>query len=639
MSGISIKLKIIGAVLSVALLFIAIGIYPILAVKESVSKINLSREVITYSQDLILKVSDFFGSTIEYIYIENREGYISRWGNSLYEIEGVLADLEGLKDFNSYSIELIGSEITLGEKISEDLILNHDLLLIANSEDKKELLQKKEYLYINSINEIEEKLKKSLYELISNANDAFSGAIDSQNNALRLSEFYLSIFLIISVLIALLISGSITRPVIKLVEATKNIKERKFGTYLKTSSTDEIGILTDSFNTMSHELEKSENDINLKINELESEKKKLNTILNSIGDGVFAVDANGKIIFLNKTTERYSHYSAIEIRGKNYKDFLNIIQKWDDQKEINVIEEVLKSKKSIDSNENTFLFFNKRKALPIVQNSSVIIDAEGKVTGVIVTFRDITKIKEVDRLKSDFVSIASHQLRTPISAMKWFTEILMDEDVGTLNDKQKELLRGSYESMIRMNNLIDGLLNISRIETEKVELDIDKINMDRFFKRIYEDFKKMIFDKQIEFNYINHYGDLELETDENILREIIVNLLTNAIKFTKTGGKISIKIELMEGGIKFIVTDNGYGIPKEQIKDIFTKFTRGSNIVKIDTEGKGIGLYISKRLAKFINAELSFESKENEGTEFCLSLPFDGQLKSKKGKKIISTIL
>jgi two-component system phosphate regulon sensor histidine kinase PhoR len=235
--------------------------------------------------------------------------------------------------------------------------------------------------------------------------------------------------------------------------------------------------------------------------------------------------------------------------------------------------------------------------------------------------RDITEQKEMDRAKSEFISLAAHQLRTPISTISITTEMLLSKIVGDISKENKKYLRQIFTEVRSMTEMIDVFLNVSRIEMNKFPIKTEPMKLYDIIDKIVKAVTPQIEDKGIHFkkNYSKTLPVLDL--DKNVMMIILENLLSNAIKYTSKGGKISLSAEEKGNNVIIEIADNGIGIPKKEQYRIFSKMFRAENTSSIKSEGSGLGLYLVKNLAEQSNYDISFKSKENEGTTFTIYMP------------------
>lgn len=236
---------------------------------------------------------------------------------------------------------------------------------------------------------------------------------------------------------------------------------------------------------------------------------------------------------------------------------------------------------------------------------------------------EIKRTKEIDRMKSEFISVAAHQLRTPLSAVKWTMKMLIDGDIGVLNAEQKTFLMQGYISNERIINLVNGLLNVARIEEGRFGYEFILVNIEDLVESVTRDYIHKIQEKEIEFVY-NKSGltsPPNVKIDPSKVKMAIQNIIDNAVKYTPKGGKVTIAVKFSKMKVELIIEDTGMGIPREHQERLFTKFFRSSNAVKAQTEGTGLGLFIAKNIIEKHNGKIWFDSVEGKGTTFHIIFP------------------
>jgi signal transduction histidine kinase len=234
------------------------------------------------------------------------------------------------------------------------------------------------------------------------------------------------------------------------------------------------------------------------------------------------------------------------------------------------------------------------------------------------------KLKETDQMKTEFIGVASHQMRTPLSAIKWVFKMLLDEDLGPLNDDQKEMMKKGYLSNERMIGLINDLLNVSRIEEGKFQYQFQRAQLEEVVETVIEEMRSDIKERKLKFQYSKQSSPLpKVNIDLQKMHLAVQNLIDNALKYTPWGGKVAVKIGVEGSELIFSVEDNGVGIPSDQRHRIFTKFFRAGNVIRMQTEGSGLGLFIVKRIIDKHHGRIWYESQEGKGSIFYFTLPIE----------------
>jgi len=354
-----------------------------------------------------------------------------------------------------------------------------------------------------------------------------------------------------------------------------------------------------------------------------SEQSRLNSLVERMSNGVLMFDLKEKVIVANPVVKKIigmNHFSlhdflkSIENIEKSFGEAI------DPDKKINLANEI-----SVSLNQDKAVSFEevaiKNRTFEIF--ITPIKDYKQEITGGAIILHDITHLKEVNRMKSEFVSVASHQLRTPLTSIRLFIEMLERGDVGKLNKDQKEYIENVSQSTRSMIQLVNDLLNLSRIESGKLKIETQSVQLDILIQEIITEADIIAKEKNCEiiFNKQEKSAPMVL-TDANLLRQVIHNLVTNAIRYSlpdKCG--INIYLQKKKDFYVISVADSGIGIPEEIKERIFGKFFRADNAVKTSTDGSGLGLYVAKMIIERLGGEIWFESKEGEGTTFSIKLP------------------
>lgn len=253
--------------------------------------------------------------------------------------------------------------------------------------------------------------------------------------------------------------------------------------------------------------------------------------------------------------------------------------------------------------------------------SAFPVTGTGRQQYNLVSALDITRQKQVDQVKTEFVSLASHQLRTPISSMKWNVELLMSDRVGQLNEKQQAYAEKIERASNRMDALVSDFLNVSKLELGTLVPRAKQIDLTDFLESVYDEFLERIEEKKLTFNKEYDPEITTLVVDKRLLRMVLSNLVSNAVKYTPEGGAVTVRYGGNNKRITFFVIDTGMGIPKEDQERLFTKLFRAGNAREQVPDGTGLGLYVVKQAVEVMNGTISFTSRENEGTTFEVVLP------------------
>lgn len=347
---------------------------------------------------------------------------------------------------------------------------------------------------------------------------------------------------------------------------------------------------------------------------------RLEALFSSIGEGVVATDETGTITRMNRTARKLLGLQRADALHKRFADV--IVPVHDNGTPLDAFERpVVKAFQTGNTVSTRTLYRLKDGALLPVQVTVSPIIFRGRPIGAIEVFRDLTSEIESDKLKSDFISIASHQLRTPLSAINMYTRMLQDGLAGNLTDEQMPYIQTILTSVKRMNTLINTLLNITRIEAGGVTIKLGMVQLDNLARETLAEFIPAAEAKSISLT-AKLPGSMEpVEADSLLVKEVCGNLLSNAIKYTPEGGSVTLELTETPKEVHWRVIDTGYGIPARDQKNIFLKFFRADNIARKDVSGTGLGLYLIKNIAESLGGELWFESTENVGSTFHFLMP------------------
>jgi len=361
-------------------------------------------------------------------------------------------------------------------------------------------------------------------------------------------------------------------------------------------------------------------------------KERNDAILESIADAVVACDKDGIIVVFNRVAEEITGISAREAIGNHHNKIVTLIDEDTGKPSGDCISKAVLSNKTVKINEHTLLIAKDGSKIPVVYAASPIKEAKGNIIGCVVVFHDVTKERQVDKAKTEFVSLASHQLRTPLSTINWYAEMLLAEDVGKLTTKQRKYSQEVYHASQRMVNLVNSLLNVSRLELGTFSISPKKVDIIKIAKTCIKELEPTIIEKKLVITQHFDGSVSSYKADPRLLKIIVQNLLVNSVRYTNNEGKIDITISKEKDGIQITVSDNGIGIPKAQQSQIFGKLFRADNAKMAYPDGTGLGLYIVKQIIQHSGGKINFKSDEGKGTVFYVTLPLSG-MNEKIGKR------
>lgn len=329
-------------------------------------------------------------------------------------------------------------------------------------------------------------------------------------------------------------------------------------------------------------------------------------ILDAFSEGVLIFSPENVLLMINKKAKEYLKVKE-EVLGKKFTElsdffyfkFIFYVLGEEIREEINKEVEI----------ENDF----------ILEISSLPILKEKKKIGKLIILRNVSQEKRSEKLKTEFITITAHQMRTPLASLKWSFEGLSRTK---LNDFQKKLVEKGKEAAERMLRLVNEILDLAKLEEGKYVLKKEKIDFEEILKKTVEIFDQRIKEKNLKFQLkVPVLKNQKIMADKEKLKIVLENLLENAIDYTFPGGEIEISFNFRENELFFVIKDTGMGIPEKEKGNIFQKFFRASNALKEKTEGSGIGLYVTKKIIEAHGGNIWFDSEENKGSIFYFTLP------------------
>ena len=363
-------------------------------------------------------------------------------------------------------------------------------------------------------------------------------------------------------------------------------------------------------------------------NKLSAVESKSDVVINAIDDGVLAISKDGNIELINPSAQQIIGWDQGDALGLNWKSVLKLVTS--DGKDVEDLENPIAqslSKNQPTHNDKLFLLTSSEKRILVsIVSSPVGTDGEG----IIVVFRDITKEKAEEREQAEFISTASHEMRTPVASIEGYLGLALNPATAHIDEKARDFITKAHESAQHLGRLFQDLLDISKVEDGRMKNNPKIINVNEFLKNIFDGLATKADEKQLNYIFMPDIIDEGKEKslqpifyaniDPDHFREVVSNLIENAIKYTPSG-EVVVNVTGDDKQISVSVKDSGIGIPAEDIPHLFQKFYRVDNSDTREIGGTGLGLYLSRRLAEAMSGNLRVESKYKEGSTFYLEIP------------------
>ena len=363
-------------------------------------------------------------------------------------------------------------------------------------------------------------------------------------------------------------------------------------------------------------------------NRLSAVESKSDVVINAIDDGVLAISKDGNIELINPSAQQIIGWDQGDALGLNWKSVLKLVTS--DGKDVEDLENPIAqslSKNQPTHNDKLFLLTSSEKRILVsIVSSPVGTDGEG----IIVVFRDITKEKAEEREQAEFISTASHEMRTPVASIEGYLGLALNPATAHIDEKARDFITKAHESAQHLGRLFQDLLDISKVEDGRMKNNPKIINVNEFLKDIFDGLATKASEKQLNYIFMPDIIDEGKEKslqpifyaniDPDHFREVVSNLIENAIKYTPSG-EVVVNVTGDDKQISISVKDSGIGIPAEDIPHLFQKFYRVDNSDTREIGGTGLGLYLSRRLAEAMSGNLRVESKYKEGSTFYLEIP------------------
>ena len=417
--------------------------------------------------------------------------------------------------------------------------------------------------------------------------------------------------LIVALLFSLFLAERIVRPIRRFVEASRKISSGDYTVQVPVETGDELGRLAGEFNQMAHQLGRYHE---MNIDQIISEKNKGEAILASIKDGLMVFDTKLKMTGINPAARRLLD---LEFTESSTLQCIDIIP---DSQVCDLIRKTVETgaQPNLPDEQRIIVLPEGEGFRHYLFSITTIRGRDRNLSGIVLLLRDVTRLKEVERLKSEFVMAASHELRTPLTSLGMSVDLLLENAAHVLAAKDRELLRAAHEEVHRMKALVNDLLDLSKIESGRIELEFESVPVPILFRHI-----ETVFKSQMDMKEVSLTADLtgelpKVRADANKITWVLTNLISNALRYVSKGGHIYLMAQRIGPHVHLSVRDDGPGIPPEYHSKIFQKFVQ---VKGQEAGGTGLGLAICKEIVRAHGGAIWVESPAGRGSTFTFTLP------------------
>ncbi|MCF1618733.1 cell wall metabolism sensor histidine kinase WalK [Tetragenococcus koreensis] len=412
----------------------------------------------------------------------------------------------------------------------------------------------------------------------------------------------------ISMIVAVLVARSITQPIGEMREQALRIAKGDYSRKVQVKGNDELGELALTFNQLGERIEETQE-------AMESERNRLNSVLSHMTDGVVATDRRGKVIIINEMALSLLNVEREHAVGQSILELFDIEENYTLRKLLENPDEILLERSSADKNlENVLL----RVDFSMIRRES------GFISGLVAVLHDVTEQEKTEQERREFVSNVSHELRTPLTSTRSYIEALSE---GAWKDEEiaPKFLNVTLNETDRMIRMINDLLNLSRMDSGNYQLQLEYINFKELVNFVLDRFDMMVDEHEKQYQIQREFTkrDLWVEVDTDRMIQVVDNLMNNAVKYSPDGGIITVRLMETHNNILLSITDQGLGIPPNDLNKIFDRFYRVDKARARKQGGTGLGLAISKEVLKAHGGNIWVESREHVGSTFFVSLPYE----------------
>lgn len=434
---------------------------------------------------------------------------------------------------------------------------------------------------------------------VSNSLETYGGGLTAAIKTISLSMLLAFAF---TLLVSFVVIKVNTSPLTKITRIAQHIARGDFGRKVEIASSGEIGELAHAINAIGVELQSQ-------MQTILDDKNKLDAIMAHMNNAVISTDMQERIVIINQAAKVLFGISTVTVN----KDYL-----WErvrNEKLCNSVREVIRTQttKAFEIELTT-----PEKKLLQVHLSPIRIDT--KTSGILILFHDITELRRLENARKEFVANVSHELRTPLASIKGYLETLIDNP-SMEQEQLQEFLGIMMKHTRRLDNLIKDILDLSRLDSHDLTIELHTLDIRPCLESISSHYKEHCIQKDQTFQFSIPHNIPAIETNEYTLRQLLTNLLDNAVKYTAKGGRVGLRVEPLNESLVFEISDTGIGIPKEHIPRIFERFYRVDSARSREMGGTGLGLSIVKHIVNLHHGFIHVESMPGVGSKFIITLP------------------
>ncbi|MFA6039619.1 MAG: ATP-binding protein [Candidatus Peribacteraceae bacterium] len=439
---------------------------------------------------------------------------------------------------------------------------------------------------------------------------------------------FIDLFLVfLTGVFGLVLAKQLSSPIMDLAQKMRALNPKRWTFKRSVQTGDEVELLDVVAAELTSRLRTAYTSLEQKVEERTKELHRQylldRTILEHIEYGVLVVNPHGTVINVNPAGQHVLRLTREEIVGNVAANLLHFFRKNEPLRDLaHPVVQALHQKKAVHffHNDHLTLFVGKHILLPVALTVTPLMDGR-TLEGILVILQDIREENQIDAMKSDFIALASHQLRTPLASLRWYLELMQEEKEPKLSDVQKSFVEQMEYASKRMVTLLDDLLRITHLEGGEIHADKRDFDLRKLMLDLENEWKPLARERGLLCTFTLPRRAVRLSNDPILLHLVLQNLFTNAMKYSPNGTDIKINLSLLKRTAIITVSDNGMGIPTEEQKHVFEKFFRAKNVKRTDADGSGLGLYLTRMIVENLDGKIEFKSKPGKGTTFTVRLP------------------